>query len=119
MVTSWPSQATASVRQASTRRPSTQTVQAPHVPWSQPFLVPVRSQVLAQRVEQADARLELDDLRLAVDGQRDRAGPGPRTAASADGTTSIAGKAYDGAGRLVLASSPDGLRSSCGRRFGP
>ena len=43
VVISWPSQAIASVRQASTRRPSTQTVQAPHVPWSQPFLVPVRS----------------------------------------------------------------------------
>ena len=33
---------TASVRQALMRRPSTSTVQAPHWPWSQPFLVPVR-----------------------------------------------------------------------------
>ena len=37
-----PSTWAASVRQASTRSPSTCTVQAPHWPWSQPFLVPVR-----------------------------------------------------------------------------
>ena len=35
--------ATARVRQELTRRPSTRTVQAPHWPWSQPFLVPVSS----------------------------------------------------------------------------
>src|SRR5882757_7324605 len=33
----------ASVRHELIRRPSTSTVQAPHCPWSQPFLVPVRS----------------------------------------------------------------------------
>src|SRR3984957_15511497 len=38
-----PSFITASVRQELIRRPSTSTVQAPHWPWSQPFLVPVRS----------------------------------------------------------------------------
>src|SRR6266566_1936209 len=33
--------ATARVRQLFTRRPSSRTVQAPHCPWSQPFLGPV------------------------------------------------------------------------------
>src|ERR1700738_755792 len=37
-----PSCMTASVRQELMRRPSTRTVQAPHAPWSQPFLVPGR-----------------------------------------------------------------------------
>jgi len=37
-----PSFITASVRHELIRRPSTRTVQAPHWPWSQPFLVPVR-----------------------------------------------------------------------------
>jgi hypothetical protein len=38
-----PLRITASVRQALMRVPSTSTVQAPHWPWSQPFLVPVNS----------------------------------------------------------------------------
>ena len=43
MVTiSSPSCITASVRHELMRRPLTSTVQAPHCPWSQPFLVPVR-----------------------------------------------------------------------------
>src|SRR5580704_6444352 len=33
---------TASVKHELMRRPSTSTVQAPHCPWSQPFLLPVR-----------------------------------------------------------------------------
>src|SRR3954454_12655499 len=49
VVTSWPSQVTASVRQASTRLPSTHTVQAPQVPWSQPFFDPVRSRCSRSR----------------------------------------------------------------------
>src|SRR5260370_5498336 len=36
-----PSFITAGVRHELIRRPSTRTVQAPHWPWSQPFLVPV------------------------------------------------------------------------------
>ena len=40
-----PSCMIARVRQALIRRPSTSTVQAPHWPWSQPFLVPVRPRV--------------------------------------------------------------------------
>ena len=56
VVISSPSCITASVRQELMRRPSTSTVQAPHWPWSQPFLVPVRRQMLAQRVEQGGAR---------------------------------------------------------------
>src|SRR6476469_6403400 len=43
VVTLQPSFITASVRHELMRRPSTSTVQAPHWPWSQPFLVPVRS----------------------------------------------------------------------------
>src|ERR1041385_5385455 len=43
VVTLAPSFMTASVRQELIRRPSTSTVHAPHWPWSQPFLVPVRS----------------------------------------------------------------------------
>src|SRR5882757_9439182 len=38
-----PSRATAGSRQLLARRPSTRTVQAPHWPWSQPFLAPMRS----------------------------------------------------------------------------
>src|SRR6266699_3060121 len=42
MVTIWASWcATASARQLFTRRPSSKMVQAPHCPWSQPFLGPV------------------------------------------------------------------------------
>ena len=41
VVTSRPCAATARVRHARVRRPSTSTVQAPHWPWSQPFLDPV------------------------------------------------------------------------------
>src|SRR5256885_16047777 len=43
VVTCAPSFITASVRHEFTLRPSTRTVQAPHWPWSQPFLLPVRS----------------------------------------------------------------------------
>ena len=51
VVTSAPSFITARVRHELIGRPSTRTVQAPHWPWSQPFLVPVRSRCGAQ-VEQ-------------------------------------------------------------------
>ena len=49
VVTSAPSCITASVRQELIRWPSTRTVQAPHWPWSQPFLVPVRSRCSRSR----------------------------------------------------------------------
>ena len=52
VVISAPSFMTASVRQELMRLPSTSTVQAPHWPWSQPFLVAGQAEVLAQRVEQ-------------------------------------------------------------------
>ena len=55
-----PSCMTARVRQELIRRPSTITVQAPHWPWSQPFLVPGEMQMLAQRVEQRGPRVELE-----------------------------------------------------------
>ena len=64
VVTSRPSAIAASVRQERTRRPSSSTVQAPHWPWSQPFLVPVSAEVLAQRIEQGDAGVERQRVRL-------------------------------------------------------
>src|SRR5260370_27717269 len=42
VVTSRPSHCAASIRHDTMRLPSSRTVQAPHAPWSQPFLVPVR-----------------------------------------------------------------------------
>ena len=72
VVTSAPSFMTASVRQEMMRRPSTSTVQAPHWPWSQPFLVPVRSRwsrsASSKRRPRGNGELGLN----AVDGQRDR-----------------------------------------------
>ena len=41
------------------RSPSTSTVQAPHAPWLQPFLVPVRCELLAQQVEQRGPDVDL------------------------------------------------------------
>src|SRR3954452_11259149 len=41
VTTSAPSRAALSCRQLKVRRPSTRTVQAPHCPWSQPFLTVV------------------------------------------------------------------------------
>ena len=45
-------------------------MQAPHAPWSQPFFVPVRLELLAQRVEQRDAAVQLQPPRAPVDPQR-------------------------------------------------
>ena len=65
-----PSWLTASARQELIRRPSTMTVQAPHWPRSQPFLVPVRFEPFAQQIEQRDARIvDLDGLRNAIYGE--------------------------------------------------
>ena len=47
------------------------TVQAPQVARSQTRLDAGEFQVIAQRVEQRDARLEVEGLRLAVDLERD------------------------------------------------
>ena len=49
VVTCAPSFITARVRHELIRLPSTRTVQAPHWPWSQPFLVPVRSRCRRSR----------------------------------------------------------------------
>src|SRR4051794_38855425 len=56
VVTSEPSQATASARHAFTRRPSSSTVHAPHWPWSQPFLAPMRSSCSRSR-SRSDVRV--------------------------------------------------------------
>ena len=59
VVTEAPSRVTASRRQLFIRLPSTNTVQAPHWPWSQPFFVPVNCSPLAQQVEQRGPGLDL------------------------------------------------------------
>src|SRR5438067_13493043 len=54
--TARPLHAAASVRQESTRFPSTRTVHAPHAPWPQPFFVPVnpsRSRSASRNVTRA------------------------------------------------------------------
>ncbi len=53
-------------------RPSTITVQAPHVPRSQTRFRPGDVEPVAHRVEQRDARLDRQRVRLAVDGELDR-----------------------------------------------
>ena len=52
--------------------PSTSTVHAPQVARSQTFLAPVVVELVAQRVNQGDARLDSQVDALAVDVQRDR-----------------------------------------------
>ena len=67
-----PSWLTARARHELIRRPSTRTVHAPHWPRSHPFLVPVRSQTLAQQIEQRDARVfKLDVPPHTVNGEAD------------------------------------------------
>ena len=47
------------------------TVQAPHWPRSQPFLVPVKIEPFAQKVEEGDARIvKRDGSRDTVYGER-------------------------------------------------
>ena len=58
-------------RQAFLRTPSTSTVQAPHWPWSQPFLVPVRPRCSRKQVEQGGARIDLQVVAYAVHGEAD------------------------------------------------
>ena len=76
VVISAPLAATARVRQELTRRPSTSTVQAPHWPWSQPFLLPVRSRCSRRSVEQRGAGVDGEGALLLVDGERDGDGVG-------------------------------------------
>ena len=57
-----PSRLTARARHELIRRPSTRTVQAPHWPRSQPFLVPVRSRRSRKQIEQRDARVVEHDF---------------------------------------------------------
>ena len=75
VVMSEPLAATARVRQELTRRPSTRTVQAPHWPWSQPFLLPVssrcsrresRREVRVSRVREWDVPLTLRVMSAVV-----------------------------------------------------
>ncbi len=70
---------TAKERQELTRRPLTWTVQAPHWPWSQPFLVPGRSRFSRRAVEQGGAGVEVELVGLAVDLEGDGDGALVRT----------------------------------------
>ncbi len=56
------------------RRPLAITVHAPHCPRSQPFFSAHEARVLAQGIEQSDARLELQRITAAIHVQGD--GPG-------------------------------------------
>ena len=69
VVTSRPSRVAVSVRHERTRRPSTSTVQAPHWPWSQPFLRAGESERLAQGIEQHHAGIDVERSPRAVDFQ--------------------------------------------------
>ena len=67
-----PSRLTASARQELIRRPSTSTVQAPHWPRSQPFLVPVRSSRSRSRSSSVTrGSSKLDVAPHAVHGEAD------------------------------------------------
>ena len=69
VVTSCPSTACASTRQERTGTPSTSTVQAPHSPSSQPCLVPVSCEILAQQLQQRGVWLVERLTRFAVDAE--------------------------------------------------
>src|SRR5262249_11659168 len=72
VVTLAPSCMTASARQELIRRPFTSTVHAPHWPWSQPFLVPVRSRrsrsASSSVVQGASVSLRSTPLTVSVTG---------------------------------------------------
>ena len=55
---------TARVRQELTRRPLTRTVQAPHWPWSQPFLLPV-SWRFSRRASSSEVRVSSESVCVA------------------------------------------------------
>ena len=67
MRTSWPPAITASVVQLLTGVPSIHTVHAPQLEVSQPQWVPVRREVVAQEVDEQQARLDVARDLLAVD----------------------------------------------------
>ena len=69
VVISLPSCITASVRQELTRRPSTQHGAGAALAAVAAFLGAGEGELLAQRVEQGDARLELQVVANAVDAQ--------------------------------------------------
>jgi hypothetical protein len=64
--------ASASTRQASCGSPSTSTVQAPQVPWPQPYFGRQVADLLAQRIEQVLPVGDEDGLVGAVEAELDR-----------------------------------------------
>ena len=71
VLTSRPSAWTASIVQDLALSPSTWTVHAPQLLVSQPTWVPVSPSVVAQEVDEQEARLDVGLVRLPVDGDRD------------------------------------------------
>ncbi len=98
-----PSAWAASIRQPRIGVPSTRTVHAPHTPCSQPDVRAGEPEVVAEKVDQVLAPLDVARHRRAVDGQRDlhdrppRAGP--RRARAARGPDAGAGPASRGCRR--------------------
>src|SRR5947209_17501314 len=107
VVTSAPSFITASVMQELMRRPSTSTVQAPHWPWSQPFLVPVsssrsrnRSSSVVQGAISSCRRVPLMVRPMKIFAGGARASLGGRAAVSLS-AIGLSGSLEDGAGRRM------------------
>ncbi len=109
VVTCRPSTEAARVRQDSTRSPSTWTVQAPHWPWSQPFLAPVRSMCSRS----ASSR----EVRTSITSRCSRPLTVSTVSAGPDGA---AGGIGAGAARATtgIAARPAALRKNP-RRLGP
>ena len=94
MRTARPSAWTAGTRQAQTTSPSSQTEHEPHSPCSQAFFVADQPEVVAQERQQARAGRDLDLVRRAVHGQRDRAS-GSSSGRRASSSSSAAREALD------------------------
>ncbi len=115
VVISSPSCITARDRQELIRRPSAITVQAPHWPWSQPFLVPVRwrcSRRASSRVVRVSSSSVVD---LAVH----REGNLPTTAGLVPGTGGVRPAAGQPAAAAAAAPSARKWRRDISKSSGP
>jgi hypothetical protein len=109
VVTSSPSCITARVRQDRTRRPFTITVQAPHCPWSQPFLDPVscRCSRNASRSETRGSRVRSGGSAVDLQADRhDRGRNGRDPGAAGCGAGALGGARPGQAGDRAKAGSP-------------
>ena len=73
VVTDAPSAWAANIVQESVASPSTSTVQAPQLEVSQPDVRAGQPELLPQEVHEQETRLDVPDVLLAVDGDRDGA----------------------------------------------